>query len=179
VPVFSLLGLLTFFRLLLLIAVFVFGRKIAVRRDSAVRRDKRASFRFPQITYAGYSAQLDDIESFRTRSSEMMCSICYEYMQGKDIIVVLPCNVKHVYHTNCIKKWLDTHDKCPLCNTNVIPTEDPWIYNLNSKVFNNILIYYNEFYYNQWVLRFRDSLYPLIRQIPLIFATQIQQIHSS
>jgi hypothetical protein len=38
VPIFSILGLLTIFRLTALLIMFVFGRRIAARRDGMARR---------------------------------------------------------------------------------------------------------------------------------------------
>lgn len=27
----------------------------------------------------------------------------------------MPCNVKHVFHTRCIRDWLKVDGKCPIC----------------------------------------------------------------
>ena len=34
------------------------------------------------------------------------CVICYEEFKADDQVTTLPCNAKHVFHKDCIKKWL-------------------------------------------------------------------------
>lgn len=43
------------------------------------------------------------------------CSICQDYTTNgvMSIIRELPCG--HIYHINCIDKWLSDNTKCPLC----------------------------------------------------------------
>ena len=46
------------------------------------------------------------------------CSICLCPFQHKDEIVVLPCDPRHYFHTDCITAWLDresTNNECPIC----------------------------------------------------------------
>ncbi|KAJ4982063.1 hypothetical protein NE237_032900 [Protea cynaroides] len=41
------------------------------------------------------------------------CTICIdEFVSGVDI-TRLPC--RHVFHNECIRKWLENNDSCPLC----------------------------------------------------------------
>lgn len=35
-------------------------------------------------------------------------------------IAVLPCNIKHIFHSGCIAKWLHKNDVCPRCKSEVI-----------------------------------------------------------
>jgi len=49
------------------------------------------------------------------------CSICkVEYTEGEESIV-LPC--AHIFHDECIKKWLQMHNTCPVCRYE-FPTDD-------------------------------------------------------
>ena len=41
------------------------------------------------------------------------CSICLEEID-KDALTT-PC--AHTFHKNCIERWLETSDMCPLCRT--------------------------------------------------------------
>ena len=40
------------------------------------------------------------------------CSICYEKINKKEKYKT-KCN--HSFHSNCINKWLERDNKCPLC----------------------------------------------------------------
>ena len=41
--------------------------------------------------------------------------ICLDEYHPNDDIILLPCNDKHFFHSNCIKDWLKTNNSCPLC----------------------------------------------------------------
>ena len=50
-----------------------------------------------------------------------VCTICFDNFLPQEEIVVLPCN--HVFHSECIKKWLEATLEdpiCPNCKFNVI-----------------------------------------------------------
>jgi hypothetical protein len=40
----------------------------------------------------------------------MVCSICFDHIQE---IYILKCN--HVFHEECIQKWIHIKNECPLC----------------------------------------------------------------
>lgn len=47
------------------------------------------------------------------------CSICtMEYEQEDGLRKLTRCG--HYFHTRCIDRWLDEHNTCPLCRTNII-----------------------------------------------------------
>lgn len=48
------------------------------------------------------------------------CSICLESFEEDDDVSRMPCD--HIYHENCIVKWLKTNHTCPLCRFQM-PTE--------------------------------------------------------
>ena len=45
------------------------------------------------------------------------CPICLEDYSFNNKICYLPCF--HVFHSKCIKNWLNKSKNCPLCNTEV------------------------------------------------------------
>lgn len=49
---------------------------------------------------------------YRKASSSTTCVICLEDFLEDDRICVLPC--KHVFHTDCAKRWLTRELRCPL-----------------------------------------------------------------
>jgi hypothetical protein len=46
---------------------------------------------------------------------EGCCTVCMCEFEGYQIVTVLPCSDKHIFHTECIKEWLLTKNACPLC----------------------------------------------------------------
>ncbi|EPS43461.1 hypothetical protein H072_2510 [Dactylellina haptotyla CBS 200.50] len=49
------------------------------------------------------------------------CVICQDEYKVDEEVVKLPC--KHIYHEECVKRWLETHDACPICRTPITPEE--------------------------------------------------------
>ncbi|KAL9668850.1 hypothetical protein QQ045_006390 [Rhodiola kirilowii] len=48
------------------------------------------------------------------------CSVCLSAVCAKDMVRLLP-NCKHLFHLECIDKWLVSHTTCPICRTTVEP----------------------------------------------------------
>ena len=48
------------------------------------------------------------------------CIVCYKKIKRTDEVVVLTCNIHHIYHKKCIKYWFKTSDECPRCKIEVI-----------------------------------------------------------
>eukprot|EP00173_Palmaria_palmata_P004042 Plantae.Rhodophyta-Palmaria_palmata.ctg472.p1 GENE.Plantae.Rhodophyta-Palmaria_palmata.ctg472~~Plantae.Rhodophyta-Palmaria_palmata.ctg472.p1 ORF type:complete len:386 (+),score=33.34 Plantae.Rhodophyta-Palmaria_palmata.ctg472:173-1159(+) len=44
------------------------------------------------------------------------CIICTEDL-NEDTVRMMPCNGKHVFHSQCIDEWLSAHATCPTCRT--------------------------------------------------------------
>jgi hypothetical protein len=45
------------------------------------------------------------------------CIICLDNLYIHDTLLILKC--RHIFHTKCIKKWLDSHQVCPICRYKV------------------------------------------------------------
>ena len=41
------------------------------------------------------------------------CLICLENFKIGENTIILPCI--HIFHSNCIKKWMEKNNKCPIC----------------------------------------------------------------
>lgn len=54
------------------------------------------------------------------KKEENECSICLENIE-EDSKKIVKCG--HMFHTECISKWLEAHDKCPLCIQTIIEVE--------------------------------------------------------
>ncbi|CDU15902.1 RING zinc finger protein, putative [Plasmodium yoelii] len=56
----------------------------------------------------------------QTNENEDMCSICMvDYMEN-DNIMIMPCDKRHFFHSNCLSKWLNKSQVCPICRTNIV-----------------------------------------------------------
>ena len=53
-------------------------------------------------------------------SSNFSCIICTNDFLDEEKVIGLQCNIKHVYHAKCIRRWVEMRQKCPLCRRNVI-----------------------------------------------------------
>ncbi|VVB03100.1 unnamed protein product [Arabis nemorensis] len=50
------------------------------------------------------------------------CSVCLSLLEEKDTARMLP-NCKHVFHVACVDTWLTTQSTCPVCRTEVEPSQ--------------------------------------------------------
>ena len=54
-------------------------------------------------------------ENASTQSeSEQLCVICRDDFAPGDTLIRLPC--LHVFHKDCLSRWLEEKPKCPICN---------------------------------------------------------------
>ena len=60
---------------------------------------------------------MNQVMSYRFKGESKCCVICMEQMINDDEVVTLPC--VHTFHFKCISQWLNSHDQCPVCRTNV------------------------------------------------------------
>lgn len=52
------------------------------------------------------------VETF-SKGSCSFCPVCQDKIQPSDIVRVLLC--RHIFHVNCIDRWLSDSVMCPLC----------------------------------------------------------------
>ena len=52
-----------------------------------------------------------------SKIKEKKCSICLLKYKKPDIIKEFPCN--HIFHKNCILRWLEKSNICPLCKYDI------------------------------------------------------------
>ena len=60
--------------------------------------------------------QYKHVKKYSTIKEEN-CAICLQKYKGVDIIKEFPC--KHIFHKNCILKWIKSSNKCPLCKYDI------------------------------------------------------------
>lgn len=54
----------------------------------------------------------------RLADTEDVCPICLDELKAAR---VTPCN--HLFHTYCLKKWLNVQNKCPMCHATILERE--------------------------------------------------------
>jgi len=65
--------------------------------------------RLRRITYQSSSAE----------DSLTQCAVCLEGYEDGDFLMVLPCDIRHNFHSMCIEPWLQRMNTCPLCQRGV------------------------------------------------------------
>ncbi|GLJ34225.1 hypothetical protein SUGI_0687740 [Cryptomeria japonica] len=57
-----------------------------------------------------------------------LCSICrIEYEVGEEACQ-MPCHKTHIFHSDCLRQWLERRKSCPLCKTGVpYPYRPPFV----------------------------------------------------
>ncbi|KAA1132956.1 zinc ion binding [Puccinia graminis f. sp. tritici] len=55
------------------------------------------------------------------------CTVCIDELSNPEkSLIQLPCHPSHLFHRDCIQKWLEGHLGCPICRVEVeLP---PWEY---------------------------------------------------
>ncbi|KAL7066517.1 zinc finger, C3HC4 type domain-containing protein [Cryptosporidium serpentis] len=48
------------------------------------------------------------------------CPICVQDINDNDNIRILPCDVRHIYHKDCIDGWFQQNNACPICRSDVV-----------------------------------------------------------
>lgn len=62
---------------------------------------------------------IDDYVPFNEENEREFCSICMLSFQVGEMIKLLPCNRKHIFHKPCIDKWLSHNKSCPTCRKEI------------------------------------------------------------
>ena len=48
------------------------------------------------------------------------CAICMEDFElGGDRVAQLACSNRHIFHTECLKRWVELNSVCPLCREQI------------------------------------------------------------
>ncbi|CAH8389835.1 unnamed protein product [Eruca vesicaria subsp. sativa] len=58
----------------------------------------------------------------RDEESATECAVCLALLEEKDMARMLP-NCKHIFHVTCVDTWLATHSTCPICRSEVEPSQ--------------------------------------------------------
>ena len=62
--------------------------------------------------------KLEDVNELNELNDEnKICPICLEEYKNNDMIKKLNCN--HIFHSECLKKWLSVKAVCPTCRNDL------------------------------------------------------------
>jgi len=76
------------------------------------------------VLYKDYTSRFTCVEK---NDTETTCSICLEEYKENDSVFFGDCH--HLFHRECIEKWLKQHDrKCPYCRMVMISNEELAMY---------------------------------------------------
>lgn len=73
--------------------------------------DQKVIETFPLINYAA-------VKHMRASKSPLECAICLFEFLDDDTLRLLP-GCRHVFHLDCIGAWLDQHETCPVCRSDL------------------------------------------------------------
>ena len=45
--------------------------------------------------------------------TDVLCAICKDRLEKESAYLETPCN--HIFHSDCLKPWLEMSNKCPNC----------------------------------------------------------------
>ncbi len=69
------------------------------------------------------------------------CSICLEPIRAPNESLTLECC--HKYHVNCIKKWKENNESCPLCRQDLHVSDDVFgVQNMNDEEFSQLRLFF-------------------------------------
>ena len=79
-------------------------------------RDERNREDIQERVIKGLATREFNTEQF---TSQKECAICLSEFEEGQPVTPLSCDVKHYFHSECIKQWIKTKNTCPLCRTEI------------------------------------------------------------
>lgn len=103
------------------------------------------SVRSGNITWAKKLLQLlDSIDSYTIESTQFIgkeCYICYDPFEENHIVYKVPCRGKHIFHKDCIDRWVQVNSSCPYCRDPISLEDITAFLNKTSHSQKNVLYY--------------------------------------
>ncbi|KAK1937205.1 hypothetical protein X943_000131 [Babesia divergens] len=50
---------------------------------------------------------------------DQLCAICILEIASREKVFVMPCDIRHIFHKECLTKWFKRSRMCPICRVNV------------------------------------------------------------
>lgn len=68
---------------------------------------------FPVLAYSGSTG-------LGTNKGPLECSVCLSMFEKEEMLRLLPI-CEHVFHVQCVDRWLAAHTTCPICRADLVP----------------------------------------------------------
>lgn len=107
--------------MILIVVLTIVGGLIVVIIIAVVRRWRLSRESENVVQYSDimkYKSAYKPTEWKELNESELLCSICYENFEYTSLVRKLLC--MHIFHVECIDKWINVKLSCPLCNKNLL-----------------------------------------------------------
>ena len=92
-----------------------------------IRDGENTNYIINQLINSGFIPNDELINSFPEReitqsnlessNEQKSCIICLNDFALSEKVITLPC--LHIFHSNCIRPWLNSNDECPICKHNI------------------------------------------------------------
>jgi hypothetical protein len=70
-------------------------------------------------------AQSRGLQSVETSVQNLTCTIClHDFQTGETVCWAKVRECNHIFHEDCVVRWLEYRDDCPLCRQNLL-VDDP------------------------------------------------------
>ncbi|KAJ6740978.1 F6A14.12 PROTEIN-RELATED [Salix purpurea] len=105
--------------MLVIIRKTVYGSIRFLNEEDDIARAQRESMGAEARPIPATKSSIDALERvvFDVSASAGDCAVCLEEISAGSEAIPMPCS--HVYHSDCIVKWLQTSHSCPLCRYNM------------------------------------------------------------
>ena len=84
------------------------------------RNTRRLQEELEEIGFDEYLEKKSGIDNTKGDADVMTCAICTEDFTNKDKVIVLKCSNKHVFHSSCLRQWVENKAICPICRYDLI-----------------------------------------------------------
>lgn len=117
-----------FFISLFFVLFFQFKRStIEVSTTRAVRSTStrvRRKGLDPAILETFHTLLYSDVKEHKVGKDTLECAVCLSELEDTEMLRLLMPKCNHVFHRECIDRWLELHTTCPVCRTNLAVEDD-------------------------------------------------------
>ena len=98
----------------LIVAILVISSIVSWCYFCIFRRNLREDVEMTNLDFSSYITPID--------INEGKCIICFDGLEEKEICKIVTCD--HVFHKECINKWLNVKQNCPCCRTSIYKNDE-------------------------------------------------------